>query len=394
MSYTINPKCRLCDSEELTTVLDLGRTPLANELDGLDAFPLYVAHCEGCGHYQLPVVVDPERLFKNYTYVSNSNPKFLAHLTELAATLNKRLPNESYILEFGSNDGTLLTLLSFLGRKVLGVDPAENLALEANDNGIKTYAEFFNIKTAHHILKEEGRADAIIALNVFAHIADMKGAMQGIKHLLRPEGEFVFEVGYLPDVVANGLFDVIYHEHLDYHHLLPLERFFRRYGMWLVDAERVDSQGGSIRCTVTPKKRAMSWRLVELLVQEESLDFSILQDLINGTKHELGSLIRNLKASGKTIAGYGCPAKLTTLMYGLELDGDDFSCIYDDNPRKVWRRTPGKAIPILPSNTLVGDAPDYVMVFSWNFASEIIERVKKQGFKGTFIVPLPEVRLV
>jgi hypothetical protein len=233
--------------------------------------------------------------------------------------------------------------------------------------------------------------DVIVALNVFAHVDDLHGFTAAIKKSLKPNGVFIFEVGYVRDVVERGLFDVIYHEHMSYHSLHPLRVFFDHHGLRLTKFVRNDSQGGSIRCYVRHHDGA------PLTVDPEPvLDMAVLRERIMLTKAGMFSNTELALAihSGGSIAGYGCPAKLTTMMYATGLNhGDVFSCIYDDNPLKIGRTTPGTRIPIVPSANLIADAPDTLILFAWNFASEIIPRLRAQGYRGRIITPLPEVEI-
>ncbi|MGH7940606.1 MAG: methyltransferase domain-containing protein, partial [Limisphaerales bacterium] len=248
--------CRLCGGRRLLSVLKLAPTPPANAFVSRDqlnkpqpCFPLEVFFCEDCTHAQLLDVVDPSVLFENYVYVSGTSPSFVAHFESYArAILDQFKPSPgSLALDIGSNDGTLLRFFQRAGMKVLGIDPARQIAQEASRNGVPTLAAFFDPKLAKQIREDHGPATVITANNVFAHIDDLEGVVQGVRTLLAPNGIFVFEVSYLLDVFEKTLFDTIYHEHLDYHSVRPLAPFFRRLDMELIEARRVSSHGGSLR---------------------------------------------------------------------------------------------------------------------------------------------------
>ena len=251
VSYRIRNTCRLCNSSDLREVLDLGETPLANELcdsqeaaQAQETFPLYLAQCQTCKHVQLPVVVDPERLFSHYVYESGT--AFGAHLADFAKNVHAR-PG-SFVVEIGSNDGTLLAKYKARGCEVLGIDPARNIAdIAETRNGVPTIREFFSKKTLGNWNLAGRKADLVLALNVFAHADDLRSIADGVHALLSDGGSFVFEVGYLPTMLDRAIYRVIYAEHLSYHTLKPLISFFERAGLELYDAELVETQGGSVR---------------------------------------------------------------------------------------------------------------------------------------------------
>ncbi len=394
--YRTRPDCRLC-SGALEVVLDLGSTPLATEYPaapiegGQDVFPLFLSRCLDCGHVQLPVIVDPERLFRDYAYQSATSPVFREHLAEFAVDVQPAKPG-GLVVEIGSNDGTLCAEYRKLGFQTIGVDPARNLVASAEARGLHTIPEFFGISVARDILAKHGPADLIVALNVFAHADDLAGITQGISELLAPGGSFVFEVGYLPDVIAGGLYRVIYHEHLSYHSVKPLVKFFERFGMTLKDVRRVPTQGGSIRVTVekghAPKSESV-WLYAD---SETHLNVGWLAEVIKSDKAKLRLKLDQLKAAGKVVCGYGAPAQLTTTCYALGITRDDVSFIVDDNPLKQGRYTPGLFVPIVAPDAIIGmrwnggcvmNEPDACIIFSANFAQDILKRHAE--FRGEWI---------
>lgn len=408
MNHRVRPDCRLCNSSRLEKVLDLGTTPLANELPAFpqidqEQFPLYLAQCGGCGHVQLPVVVDPERLFRDYVYVSGTSPVFVSHFERYAEELRRHhLDEGDLVVEIGSNDGTLLCALATTGVRVLGVDPAKDIAAAATASGVETWPEFFTAETAKRIVDQRGFAQVVIANNVFAHADDLRGIVDGVKAVLEPGGLFVFEVSYLPDVLLKTLLDTIYHEHLSYHSLGPLLGFFARAGMSVVDACWVPTHGGSIRVYVqNSKARAPTDRCWALVGNETALlgfgggfraPFDGFNARIDDRKTELRRLLRGAKMGGKTVAGYGAPAKATTLLYAFDLQHGVLDYVVDDNPLKQGRYLPGTGIPVFPSSAIGDSKPDYVVVFAWNFAASILEKLKAyRDAGGKVVVPLPKV---
>ncbi|MDH3254341.1 MAG: class I SAM-dependent methyltransferase [Acidobacteriota bacterium] len=403
--------CRLCGREDLAEVLSLVPTPPANAFvsqDALDTeqavYPLDVFFCIGCGHVQLLDVVDPRVLFENYVYVSGTSPVFVEHLRSLARSLKTRYPPDSGTLaiDIGSNDGTLLRFFKNAGLRVLGIDPALEIARQATASGIPTIAEFLTPTLAEQVVSEHGPAHFITANNVYAHVNELAALTESIRRMLAAEGVFSFEVSYLVDVYEHVLFDTIYHEHLDYHSVGPLQSFLAAHDMELFSVERIGSHGGSLRGFVQhrdgPHKADGSVEsLIDLerrlkLDQPETL--MGFGEAINSRKQELISLLSALKSEGKRIAGFGAPAKATTLMYHFGIGPEVIDFIVDDSPLKQNLFSPGLHVPVVSSDRLYSELPEYVVILAWNFAEPIIANhgeYSKRG--GKFIIPLPEVRV-
>ena len=402
--------CRLCGCGDLRLVLSLTPTPPANAFVAEAAkdseqpcFPLDVFFCEACKHVQLLDVVDPGLLFENYVYVSGTSPQFVKHFDDYAGAVMDRFrpAPKSLVVDIGSNDGTLLTQFKSRGPRVLGVDPARDIARAATEAGIETIAGFFTPGLAAEIVESHGPAAVVTANNVFAHADDLSGIARGVRTLLAPDGVFVFEVSYLADVVAKTLFDTIYHEHLAYHAVKPLMTFFDNMGLDLFAVERVTSHGGSLRgyAQRAGGPHAADGTVGALVRAEEEmgldradifLDFAADIDRLGA---DLKRLVCGIKAEGKTIAGFGAPAKATTLMYQFGIGPGTIEFIVDDSPLKQGLYSPGYHIPVLPSAALYERHPDYVLVLAWNFAGPIMD--KHSAFRdagGHFIVPLPDLQ--
>ena len=405
--------CRLCASANLALAFSLAPTPPANAFVSQadtattqERFPLDVFFCRDCTHVQLLDVVDPRLLFEHYVYVSGTSPSFVRHFDEYSDFVAKLtgLPRGALVVDIGSNDGTLLRAFeSRHGARVLGIDPARNLAEAATNAGIETLPEFFTAELAETLARERGKASVITANNVFAHVDDLGGVVDGVRSLLGDDGVFVFEVSYLLDVVGDILFDTIYHEHLAYHAVRPLIPFFERHGMELIEAVRVPTHGGSLRGIAQlrggPRSRGASVADALALEQEAGLDqlatYQALAARINALGQELGALLRDLKGQGKSIAGFGAPAKATTLMYHFGIGPQLVDFIVDDSPLKQGLFTPGMHIPVLSAQAIAERKPDYLVILAWNFAKPIIE--KNAAFRergGRFIVPVPKVEVV
>jgi SAM-dependent methyltransferase len=395
----------------LTLVLELAPTPPANAFVPKEElskpqqrFPLDVFFCDDCTHAQLLDVVDPSVLFENYVYVSGTSASFVAHFESYAKSLLEQFKPApgSLVMDIGSNDGTLLRFFKNAGMKVQGIDPAKNIAQQATKNGIPTIAGFFTPQLAKEIRAQQGPASIITANNVFAHIDNLEAVVEGIRTLLSPNGVFVFEVSYLVDVFEKTLFDTIYHEHLDYHSVKPLIPFFQRLGMELIEAQRVGSHGGSLRGMAQLKggPHPVGKSVAQSLAVEEKLGLHKVETYrefgnnINALKTALGKLLRELKAQGKTIVGFGAPAKATTLMYHFEIGPELIDFIVDDSPLKQNLYSPGYHIPVLPRQAVYDRKPDYVLMLAWNFAEPLMKALKPYADGGGhFIVPIPKLEI-
>lgn len=387
--FKVRFDCRLCNGT-LAEVLDLGETPLANELPDRqdaqqDTFPLYLSRCTICGHVQLPVVVNPERLFSNYVYRSSTSPVFRKHLADFALDVQPKA--SGFVVEIGSNDGELLLQYKRRGFQVLGIDPAQNIANIAERRGVPTLRAFFGRKTLANWNLAGRKADLVVALNVFAHADDLGEIADGVAALLADDGEFVIECGYLPDMVERGVWRVVYHEHLSYWHAGAMFSFLMAHGLHLYDAERVETQGGSMRYYASRAPRSQSESLRAILAAETPFlcDVSRLREPIARDRARLRSKLDAARAEGKTVCGYGCPAQLTTTAYTLGLRREDIAFVVDDNPLKQGRYTPGLHWPIVPTSFLVDKTPGVCVIFSANFADDI--KARHPDFAGQWVIP-------
>jgi SAM-dependent methyltransferase len=404
--------CRLCGARDFEQVMSLTPTPPANAFVGADqldtpqaVFPLDVFFCRACGHVQLRDVVDPDRLFSNYVYVSGTSPVFVDHFRRYAeeAIRDYLQAPPGLVVDVGSNDGTLLRFFARRGYAVVGIDPARQIAAEATASGIPTVPAFFTPDVAARLRDEYGAAHLVTANNVFAHADDLNAVVEGVITLLAPNGVFVFEVSYLGDVVEKTLFDTIYHEHLAYHTVGPLVGFFERHGLELIDVARVDTHGGSIRCAAQrsggPRATDESVARVVEMERRRGLDRAeTLIDLgrrVDVLRRQFRDLVGGFKANGDAVAGFGAPAKATTLMYHFGIGPETVEFIVDHNPLKQHLFTPGLHVPVLPVDELHRRRPDDVIVLAWNFADAILsahEELRRSGVR--FVIPLPVLRVV
>ena len=372
--YYKRKDCRQCHSQDLSIAINLNPTPLANDYiyeKNLKIikkkYPLDVYFCNSCKHLQLLDVVNPKKLFENYVYVSGTSSAFVKHFEKYAEYLNHNFNSEGLVIDIGSNDGTILKAFKRFGYEVLGVEPAKAIAEEAIKNGIETIIDFFNPVVASEIKKKYGEVSIITANNVFAHIDNPSDFLAGVSKIISSDnGVFCFEVSYLKDVIENTFFDTIYHEHLDYHSLLSLRGFLKRNGFEIIDALKVATHGGSIR-VISQKiggKYKISESVNKLISEEyntglhELSTFIRFSNQIEKTRGNLIKVLKDLKAQGKSIVGYGAPAKATTLMHHFDIGPEEIDYIVDDSKWKQNLYTPGKKIKILPVNNMNEDNPD------------------------------------
>jgi NAD(P)-dependent dehydrogenase (short-subunit alcohol dehydrogenase family) len=402
--------CRLCGSHELQLVLPFVPTPVGDDYiasDRLneiqDVYPIDLFLCHNCGLVQLLDVIDPEVLYKNFIYTTSVSLGLVEHFQKYAEDVIQWVcpPSEGFVVDVGSNDGTVLRCFQKKGLRVLGIEPAVEISRKATESGVETLPVFFNSAVGIQIREERGVANIITSNNTFANIDNLKDMFAGVRELLAPDGVFVFETGYIVDLLQKGIFDYIYHEHLSYFSVKPLESFFRENGMELIDIDRVSPKGGSLRGFVqlAGGLRPVSPSVKKLIELETSLGvdraepFIALGARISEIKQQLIALLKNLKAQGKTIAGYGASVGVTTFLYLFEL-GDLLTFIVDDNPAKHNLFTPGDHIPVLPSSAIYDRKPDYVFILAWRYSEPIMNRHQEyiEG-GGHFILPWPEIQI-
>jgi hypothetical protein len=403
--------CRLCESPQVERVLKLAACPPVDAYipasrlsETQELFPMDLYLCHACGHGQLLDVVNPRLLFGDYIYTTSSSPGLVTYFQDYAAKIVPQLglaPGAA-ALDIGSNDGTLLRFLKQHGLRVLGVDPAREIAATATANGIETLPDFFNSTVATKLRKDRGAFSLVTANNVFAHSDQLGDMADGVRILLAPDGVFVFEVSYLLDMVRNMVFDFIYHEHLSHHSVKPLRQFLDAHGLHLFHVETTPSKGGTIRCFAQPKggPRPEDPSVASLIQSEEAAGlyrtetYQAWADRIDAAKSALKSVLAESQAAGRTIGGYGASATGTVLTYHFEL-GPMMRFIIDDNPLRQQRFSPGHHLPVLSSKALLDEAPGDVVILVWRFADMIIARNREFLERGgRFLVPLPELRIV
>jgi dTDP-4-dehydrorhamnose reductase/SAM-dependent methyltransferase len=396
--------CRVCGSDKLTKYLDLGLMPLANNLEFTaqrakekERFPLQVMFCEFCGLSQLSVVIDPEKMFSYYTYRSAVNTGYIKHCRKMAAELQERfdLSPKSFMIDIAGNDGTLLNQFKEeIGLKVLNVDPATNLTAIAESIGVESYTDFWSLEVSNNIIKSHGKADLITATNVFAHVDNVREFILSAKNLLKENGVLVLEFPYLIDFIEDYEFDTVYFEHLSYFSILPLVKLCEITEMRIISVEKQNIHGGTVRVTISHKDSSIDSEesVLKFIDNEINLGYDKIEkynqwtDSVNEIVNNFSDDILELKKQGYKIAAFAASAKGNTLLNRCSMNTDIISYIADETPEKIGKYSPGTGIPIVNKQMLIKDAPDYLIILSWNFKEEIISKLDKI-YKGKYIIP-------
>jgi SAM-dependent methyltransferase len=399
-------KCRVCNSERLVPYLDLQDMPLSNSLANTreeallsKQFPLKVLFCEDCFLSQLSIVIDPEVMFSNYVYRSSINKGYVEHARRMAKDLKEkyRLNQASFMIDIAGNDCALLKeFQQEIGLRVLNVDPAKNLIKICLDDDIPAVSKFWSKQTAVEILANEGRADLITATNVFAHCDDVRGFIEAAKYLLTPRGVLVLEFPYLVDFIEKVEFDTIYFEHLSYFSITPLFHLCQKCGMNIIEVEKQEIHGGSVRVTIghdEPKESVYQYLEFEkdYSKKEVYLDWA---KRVKESAWKFKNGLAGLFLNKYKIAGFAASAKGNTLLNFTSANHSIIRYIIDQTPEKIGKFSPGTGIEIVNMDRLKEDPPDYLIILSWNFLSEIIDKCIKYGYRGKFICPIPEFKII
>ena len=401
--------CRSCGAPLTQTFADLGSSPLANsylteaQLEEAEPFyPLRVLVCDRCFLVQLPPVATPEEIFSDYAYFSSYSESWLRHARDYAERMIDRfgLDSTSNVVEIASNDGYLLQYFKKRGVSVLGIEPARNVAAAAEEAGIRTRVEFFGRETAQMLRSTGDEADLLVGNNVLAHVPDLTGFVAGLRTLLKPGGVVTMEFPHLLRLIERTEFDTIYHEHLFYFSLLAVGRPFEEAGLTLFDVEELPTHGGSLRIYArhtTDESKPVSASLASLREQEreaglERLDtYKRFDERVREVKRNLLEFLIDAKRAGKSIVGYGAPAKGNTLLNYCGIRGDFLDYVVDRSPHKQGRFLPGTHLAIRDPDEVARTKPDYLLLLAWNLKDEIIEQMGHvRAFGCRFVVPIPE----
>lgn len=405
-------QCRTCGSKNLTLILDLGKTALANDFLNPEevasykiSLPLRLVLCTDCSLGQLADTVDPKVLYSRYAYITSTSKTMDAHLADQSAHLlaTGKLGGGAKVVEIASNTGVFLKKFQEHGCDVLGVEPATNIAEVAVKDGIPTRNEFFNAANARKLKTDWGAADLILGRHVFAHIDDLHDLLAGLDAISHPNTLVAFEVPYLVDFFEHTEYDTIYHEHLSYVSVRAVEALVKNSPFALSRIDHYPIHGGSILFHLQHRSSGLKPHASVAAALEKEKQLALIDpaawrpfaERVARIRSELPALIRKLKSEGKRIIGYGASAKGNTLLNTCGLTKRELDYIIDNTPFKQNKIAPGSGIPVRPPETLLADQPDYALLLAWNFAKEIVGReteYQKRG--GKFIVPIPEPKIV
>ena len=411
VKVTHRKTCRLCDSPRVELVVKLEPIPLSeNYAETSEAgkkaprYPVDVYMCAACGHVQQLDVIDSESLWAGYTYFSGQAVGMADHFRQVAAKIRSTYqpPAGSLVIDIGSNDGSLLRPFKDAGHRVLGIDPATEIARQATQAGIETIPELMSLRLAREVREKHGLADVVCMFNAFAHADNMGEVADSIRTMLAPDGIFVFEAQYLLDIIDRVLIATIFHEHMSHHSVKPLVQFLDRHGLQLIDVERAPIQHGSLIGAVQPKggKRPVQRSVRELLDLEARRGLDQVETLkafggkVMQLRERTSALARKWKQAGVAVAGYGAARSGPTLIAQLGLAGV-IDYIVDDHPQKVNRYSSGDGIPIVPIAELRKRMPAYTVILAWVHAEKIIQTNREYLDRGGhFVVLCPETRVV
>jgi hypothetical protein len=407
-SYVVR-ECQVCRSSALTPVAFAGYLPPVNQLRTIDApiaeqpaYPARVLHCESCQLVQLALVVDPRILFPpDYPYTSRTTKILRDNFAELYTEATSLVPFDAstLVVDIGSNDGTLLSNFVKGGHPVCGIEPTER-AHEANAAGVRTDMAFFDEQSASRVVAAHGKARAVTATNVFAHIDNAQHVVKTIANMLDERGVFISESHYLHSLLETLQYDTIYHEHLRYYSLEALQFLLRTGGFEVFHARRIPTHGGSIRVYAARKGTYPVQPSVAAMLDHErkvplAEQFRSFRERMVRSKLELYRLLADLRGRGKRVVGIGAPSRASTLITYVGLDEGILDAVLEvPGSHKIGKYMPGTLIPVFDESYLFERKPDVALLLSWHIADELIPKLRAKGFAGEFIVPLPEPRLV
>lgn len=405
--------CRFCNAEVKRLFVSLGSSPLANsylteeQLHRMEPFyPLEGYVCSNCFLVQLNEFESPENIFSNYAYFSSYSDTWLKHAKDYTDKMQERFGfgSKSLVIEVASNDGYLLQYFLERGIPVLGIEPAANVAEAARQKGIPTETVFFGAETATHLTSEGKCADLLVGNNVLAHVPNLNDFVDGLRILLKPQGIITMEFPHIMRLIEEAQFDTIYHEHFSYFSFLTVKKVFNAHGLTLFDVEELPTHGGSLRiyaCHADDKSKEISQRITELEKQEINAGYADINfylhfsEKVKSIKRNIMKFLIQAKEDGKTIAGYGAPAKGNTLLNYCGIKTDFLDYTVDRNPHKQGCYLPGSRIPIYHPDKIKETKPDYVLILPWNIKDEVIQQMSYiREWGGRFIIPIPRVKIL
>ncbi|MFZ2555305.1 MAG: class I SAM-dependent methyltransferase [Minisyncoccia bacterium] len=391
-------QCRLCHHDDMREFLDLGKQPLANkypskeEFATEDFFPVHVFFCPACKSVQLGTAVSRERMFEDYFYLSSVNTGLVTQYEALAQTLS----DAKFVVDIGSNDGISLRPLKKMGIKAIGVEPSINVSKIANDEGLTTITAFFDAATVQKIISEYGKPDVITGLSMFSHLGDPHVFIEDVKELLTDDGKFILEIEYVDTLLKSMAFERFYLDRISYYSVTALENLFQQHGMYLSDVEETAAHGGSLRATAQKKgtgRTPTESVARHIAYEKERLTSETLMEFGREAKAQITALrtkLEEFKAAGVRVAGFGAPARVSTLCNFGSIGPELIEFIVDETPLKQNRFSPGTHIPIVPMSYLDGNAPDVFVVFVHEYF-DVVKKKLSGSHRYFFPIPVREV---
>lgn len=405
--------CRFCGTSLTHTFCDLGMSPLSNaylkEEDLLKheaSYPLHAYVCAKCFLVQLEQFETPAQIFSDYAYFSSYSDSWLKHAENYVQEMMQRFKfnSSNQVIEIASNDGYLLRYFKEKGIPVLGIEPAANVADVAQAAGIPTQIKFFSVQTAKELLKEKKQADLLIGNNVLAHVPDLNDFVAGMKLVLKPQGIITMEFPHLWRLMVEHQFDTIYHEHFSYFSFITVENLFKKHGLSLFDVQELSTHGGSLRIFAKHQEdhsKEITRNVTELKQREISfgLDkletYQAFQKNVTQTKESLLKFFTETKKQGKTVVGYGAPAKGNTLLNFCGVGRESIDYTVDRSPHKQGRFLPGTHIAIKTPDEISKTKPDYLLILPWNLKDEIMQQMAYiNSWGGKFVIPIPYTKIL
>tara|TARA_B100000989_G_scaffold110487_1_gene81053 strand:+ start:3602 stop:4876 length:1275 start_codon:yes stop_codon:yes gene_type:complete len=401
-------KCQICNSKKITPFYSFGYHPTVNDFaltnsfnPKVNYFPLDLILCKNCDLIQLNIIINSKTIFPdNYAYRSGTTKILIENFKNLKKNVLKKniLHKKDLVIDIGSNDGTLLE--NFKDYNILGIEPT-NVSKIANKNGIKTIKKPFSYDLSKIIVKKYGYAKLITATNVFAHIENVHSIMKAIQKLLKKDGVFISENHYFFDLIKTLQYDTVYHEHLRYYSLRSLSKLFISYNMEIIDVQKINTHGGSIRVYTAYKNNYKISKNVKKLLNLEPYGNKLNKIIknftlrVNRSKLQINNILYQKKLKGKKIVGISAPSRSSTLINFLGLDHNiiDYICEIEGS-LKIGKNIPGTQIPVVNEKILFKDQPDFAIIFSWHIYKELTSKIKKKGFRGKFIIPLPKPKII
>lgn len=406
------PKCQYCGTPLTTTLVDLGLSPLSNSYVARDRadtpdpmYPLHTRVCGACFLVQVDDVVPADAHFhQDYAYFSSFSQSWLEHCQAFANASRERfgLDDQSLVVEIASNDGYLLQYYLEQGIQVLGVEPSASVAKVAQSKGIETRVEFFTEAFARQLRSEGVKPDLICSANVLAHVPDIGDFVSGVASLLSGDGVYTVEFPHLLNLIHLVQFDTIYHEHYTYLSLVAVERIFKDKGLRVFDVEEIPTHGGSLRvyacldqASHTPSDRVAAVRAKEAAAKLGSLEgYQGFEARVQALRDGLIAYLRQAKAEGRSVAGYGAAAKGNTLLNYAGIGPDLIAYVVDKNPAKQNTLLPGSRIPVHPVEHLDQDRPDDILILPWNIRDEVMSQLEEMRRQGTrFVTAVPGIEI-